>query len=256
MPFPSHSCFSRILLSCCVVIFVLAGPANARAALRLGFEIGSAFPSIADIRVPGAGGTFFSFEDDFYAGMSPFFRLQAVWEITRQHAFFGIIAPLRLSAIGPAPKALDFDGAVFAEGAPLWLDYKLDTYRLGYLFTLIDVPAFMGKIGLSARFRNSAIKLNGSGGKAEYTADDLLPELCLSLNYFTGGGFTLIFEGEAMRIKKGYACELFIGGAFDLIGTRYSFRAGWRAMLDKTDSDKHYAQTWANQIVLGAGMRL
>lgn len=246
---------SRALLPC--TLFVLLASSPLQAALSLGFETGSAFPGRADLRAPGTSGSFFSFEDDFYAGSSPFLRLQLNWEITRNHTFFGNFAPLRLAAMGPAPSDIEFDDQIFLKNEPLRLGYKLDTWRIGYLFTIIDVPAFMCKIGISTRFRNGSVKIDGPGKKAEYTDSNIIfPGLCLSLSYFTGRGFTLLFEGDALGIKRGYAYDFFAGGAYDLLGSRYSFRAGWRVMLEKTDSDLIYAKTRVNQFVIGTSVRM
>jgi hypothetical protein len=246
-----------LFAACSALLLCAAVPAPLQAALNLGFEIGSAFTGRADLRAPGTSGTPFSFDDDFHSGASPFFRLQLNWEITRNHTFFGSFAPLRLAAAGPAPKVLEFGDQTFPAGEPLRLDYKLDTWRLGYLFTLIDVPAFIGKIGFFSRFRSGSVKIKGIVEEEKYPDSNIMfPGHCLSLNYFTGGGLTLFFEGDALGIKRGYACEFFAGSAYDLLGSRYSFRAGWRVMLEKTDSDLIYAKTRVNQFVIGTSVRM
>jgi len=224
-------------------------------ALRFDAELGAAFAGDLRVRAPKLGGTPFSLQDDFYAGLAPFFRLQASWEITRRHTVFALAAPLRLSASGLAPNSITLSDHTFAQGEPLWANYRADTYRLGYLFTLIDAPAFLFKIGLSSRFRSGAVKLNGVEAKKVDNADIRLPGLSLALNYFIGDGYALLFEGDALVFKGGCACDLFAGVLYDIDG-RYSLRAGWRIMLESKDTAAIYAKSRINHFTLGGGIRL
>lgn len=233
------------------------------AALELGVDFGGAFPGDAIIRAPKTGGTPFSVSDDFHASLSPFVRFQAEWTIARRHTFFGAASPIRLSAYGPAPEPIIFTNApggphtAFAQNEPISISYRMDTYRLGYQFTLIDIPQFRFKFGLAARFRSGAIKLTGIGREAECANSDiaLLLDLRYSMDFFTGSGWTLFLDGDSLIFKDGYGHDLFAGVRHDLIG-RYFLRWGWRFMLEKKDTAALVAKARIHLITLGIGMRI
>jgi len=221
-------------------------------------DIGGAFPGDAAIRAPKTGGTPFSVSDDFHPDLSPFIRFQADWTIARRHTFFGAAAPLRLSAYGPAPAPIIFTNApAFAQDEPISVSYRMDTYRLGYQFTLIDIPQFRFKFGLSARFRSGAIKLRGISRETECANSDiaLFLDLRYSMDFFTGNGWTLFLDGDSLIFRNGYGHDLFAGVRHDLLG-RYFLRWGWRAMFEKKDTDALFVKARAHLITLGIGMRI
>lgn len=224
-------------------------------------DFGGAFPGSAGTRAPAVGGTPFSISGDFHADFSPFVRFQADWAVARKHSFSGTAAPLRIHSIGAAPGPLIFTNTpgthtpAFAPGEPVTINYRMDTYRLGYQYTLIDVPEFRLKIGLSARFRSGAIKLRGIRNEAECPNSDIFPSLHYSMDFFTGSGWTLLLDGDSLIFKDGYGHDLFAGIRHDLIG-RYFLRWGWRMMLEKKDTGELYAKAWINLVTLGVGIRL
>jgi hypothetical protein len=243
--------------------FIVFSTGSLRAGFIIEAEIGNAFLGYDDVCAPRESGTAFSLQNDFHQNISPFIRLHIAWEVTKRHTFFGQAAPLRLDAFGAAPRPFsllpppeDTPGITFAQGEPVWIDMKMDTYRLGYLFTLVDIPKFIFKLGLSSRFRSGSIKARGVGKTMEVDNSNILPELCFSLNYFVGGGLGLFFESASCALlTSGYTHDLFAGIQYDING-RYFFRAGYRALFEKSEREALSAKTFVNLITLGAGFRL
>jgi len=233
------------------------------AAFEVNMDFGGAFPGDIALRAPKTGGTPLSFSDNLHASLSLFIRFQAEWAITRKHAIFGAAAPLRLGAYGPAPGPIIFTNAsgahtpAFAENEPITANYRMDTYRLGYRYTLIDMPQFRFKLGLSARFRSGAIKLRGLGHEAACPNSDIALFLGLhySMDFFTGSGWTLLLDGDSLFFRDGYGHDIFAGVRHDLVG-RFFVRWGWRAMFEKKDTDALFTKARIHLITLGAGVRL
>jgi hypothetical protein len=245
--------FLPVLLLALFISLALPGQGAARMVFE--FETGSAFTSYNDVRIPGNSGTLFSIQDDLNPNASLFFRLRATWEINSDHALSVLIAPLRFDASGIAPKAIDFYGTTFPMGDMLDAKYRFDSYRLTYRYTLVDQPSFQVKLGLTAKIRDAAITIKGSTDEVERANTGFVPLINFSLQWFLGGGISLLLDGDALAAPQGRAEDILLGVQYDLDG-KYYFRAGWRVVEGGSDGDNVYNFTWVNYISLAAGIRL
>lgn len=238
-----------------ILLLNLAFPGTGSAGMVFEFETGSAFTSYNDVRIPGDSGTLFSIQDDLNPNASLYFRLRATWEIDRDHAVSVLIAPLRLDASGITPKAITFYGKTFAAGEMLEANYRFDSYRLTYRYTLVDEPTFQFKLGLTAKIRDAAISIRGESAESERVNTGFVPLVNFSLQWFMGGGISLLLDGDALAAPQGRAEDILLGVQYDLDG-KYFFRAGWRVVEGGADNEKVYNFTWVNYISLAAGIRL
>lgn len=238
-----------------ILLLNLAFPGNGSAAMLFEVETGSAFTSYNDVRIPGDSGTLFSIQDDLNPNASLFFRLRATWEINKDHALSVLVAPLRFDASGIAPKAITFYGKTFAAGEMLEAKYRFDSYRLTYRYTFVDEPTFQFKLGLTAKIRDASISVRGETAVSERVNTGFVPLVNFSLQWFLGGGISLLLDGDALAAPQGRAEDILLGIQYDLDG-KYFFRGGWRVVEGGADNEKVYNFTWVNYISLAAGIRL
>jgi len=238
-----------------ILLLNLAFPAKSSAGMVFEFETGSAFTSYNDVRIPGDTGTLFSIQDDLNPNASFYFRLRATWEINKDHALSVLIAPLRFDASGIAPKAIQFYEKTFSAGEMLEAKYRFDSYRLTYRYTLVDDPTFQFKLGLTAKIRDAAISVRGETAESERVNTGFVPLINFSLQWFLGGGLSLLLDGDALAAPQGRAEDILLGIQYDLDG-KYFFRGGWRVVEGGADNDKVYNFTWVNYLSLAAGIRL
>ena len=242
----------KALLATFVLVTTLALPATA--AWLIEAETGSAFSSYNDVAIPGDSGTRFSIQD-LDNNSSLFLRLKTTWEINRDHALSFTFAPLRLDATGLAPKVIDFFGHTFAAGDPLQADYRFDTYRLTWRYTLVDNPEFIAKLGLTGLIRDAAIRLHTATDSSERKNTGFVPLVSFSLQWFVGDGLSLLIDGDALAAPQGRAEDILLALQYNLEG-KYFFRAGWRFIEGGSDNDSVYTFAWINMITFGAGLRL
>ena len=96
------------------------------------FEVGAAWASRNDVRIPGSGGTDLSLVDELHTPVTPVFRVRVGYRFRDRHYITGLYAPLQVNSTGSVPRDVDFAGATYPAGTPLLAVYRFDSYRLTY----------------------------------------------------------------------------------------------------------------------------
>ena len=104
----------------------------------IGLELGPAWFSRNDVRIPGDDGTKFDMLDLTGKGPDFFFRLDGYWEINEKHGLRLVLAPLEVSGNGNLDRDTEFAGTLFPAGRTKGT-YNFSTYRLTYRYTLRNV---------------------------------------------------------------------------------------------------------------------
>ena len=242
----------RTLLAALLPVAFLTLPLPA--AWILEAESGGAFSSYNDVRIPGDTGTLFSIQD-LGNNLSLFLRLRATWEINGDHSLALTAAPLRLDASGFLDQAVNFAGKTFAQGDLVDADYRFDTYRFTWRYTLLDKPDWIVKIGLTGLLRDAAISLRSGTTFAESKNTGFVPLISFRVQWFVGDGFSLLLDGDALAAPQGRAEDVLLALQYS-IGGRYLFHAGWRFIEGGADNDKVYTFAMIHMLSLGVGLRL
>lgn len=98
------------------------------------FELGSTVQTRNDQRIPGKGGTDFSFTE-FGKGPFPSYRIYLGnrWE---RHELRALYAPFSIRESGRLKETTVFDDSVFQEGVETEGYYQFNSYRLTYSYGL------------------------------------------------------------------------------------------------------------------------
>ncbi len=223
--------------------------------LGVEIETGVAWSGYNDIKIPGKGGTEFSFSEELSTDLSTPSRLRFMFKIGEKSSLIFLYAPLELKASGHLNKDLFFFEETFPAGTELEGTYKFNSYRITYVYDWKFGPKYSVSIGFTAKVRDAAIKIESKDGilKSEKTNVGFVPILYFKYEYFFNENFGFLLEGDALAAPQGRAEDIFIGGTLRDLGYRTPIRLklGYRILEGGADNEEVYNFTLINFIVLG-----
>lgn len=104
-----------------------------------------------------------------------FLRVQADFDIWRQHIITFVYQPLDLVSTANAPRDLRIDGLVFPEGTPMTFHYGFPFYRLGWAFDVLSERDHELAFGLGLQIRNATIDFQSADGTLSRSRTDVGP---------------------------------------------------------------------------------
>ena len=206
-----------ILVTSCFILCSTARAEDSFRHFRFEAELGPAWQSRNDVRIPGSTGTNFSLSD-FSSG--PFFayRLMGWWRFNENHAVRALFAPFEISVDGTPTSDISFDGRLFAAGAPLHGTYKFNSYRLAYLYTFSPVGSWRFNLGFSAKIRDARITLKSNSVSESYTNIGFVPLLLGRAEYHFTPRLWTFLDFEALAVPQGRAEDVTIQIRYRAIG--------------------------------------
>lgn len=233
----------------CLLLLLLA-PTLAWSAdfprFRFEAEVGPAWQSRNDLRIPGDTGSTLALTD-FSTG--PFFayRFYLSYRIAERHTLRALVAPFNVDLRGTSDAAVSFNGVTFAPGA-LDASYKFNSYRLAYFYTFPDVARWDFGIGFSAKIRDARVTIADSTQSTSYTNIGFVPLLVARIGYHFSDRLRAIVDFEGLAAPQ--------GRAFD-VATRLHYKlpkgfevgVGYRMVEGGVDNDKVYNFTWLHYAV-------
>lgn len=234
--------------------FILAGlllafPEVAPAQWFVDGETGAGWSIYNDVRVPGDTGTEFSLTEDLESDPSLYFRLRFGRTFGR-HSVSALAAPLWLEANGSCDEDILFEGTVFPAGTDLQADYRFDSYRLTYRYTVVDREDLDIAVGASAKLRVASIEVEGGGMTALTKNTGAVPLISFGLDWNASDPLHVILDGDALVGPVGRAEDVFLGlgWAFDPTGR---LTLGWRILEGGADVEESYNFTMVDFASLG-----
>ncbi|MBD3237631.1 MAG: hypothetical protein GF330_13075 [Candidatus Eisenbacteria bacterium] len=233
-----------------IAVALLAGGSPAEAEWAIDLEGGFAFSGYNDIRIPGDGGTEFSFSEELSTESAPYARLRVGRRWDDRHDLRLLAAPLRLSAEGTLDRDLDFAGARFAAGEALEGTYRFDSYRVTYRYLFSISRRIDAAIGLTAKIRDAEIRVASDERTASKANTGFVPLIAFAFDWALSDGVHLRVEGDALVGPQGRAEDLFIGLTHPLSG-HMLLRGGYRLLEGGADVDEVYNFTLIHYAALG-----
>ena len=240
----------RALLVLCLLL--LPG-APARAQLRLDLEAGAAFNGYNDVRIPRGTGTPISLSEELSSDPAGFFRLRVEYAWSGATRLSLLAAPLRILASGSVPRAVSFDGVTFPARAPLRSRYRFDSYRLTYRFDFRRQGALQAGIGVTAKIRDAAIRLESDGLRAEKSNTGVVPLVNFRLLWRPAARFGMLLEGDALAAPQGRAEDVLAALQVEA-GPRLALRLGYRVLEGGADVDEVYNFTLVHYASAGVAL--
>jgi hypothetical protein len=230
----------RRLLPAAFLAAPLAGlsiPAAAqdRTTWRLDLEAGVTFPTRNDVRIPGRTGTPFDMNRLQGEPASPFFRATVEADPWQRHGFRFAYQYLRNEGSGALPTATTFTTGVFAPGVRTTGNYRFDTWRFTYRYTLVQQENFRLRIGVTGLIRDAEIRLT-QGGLVRRDSDvGIVPLLHASFDWRIAPRVTLMGEIDALGASQGRAIDIGLRVAYDL-DRNWQVTGGWRFLDGGVDN--------------------
>jgi hypothetical protein len=243
-----------------ILLGLLAAPAVRPAAAsetrwHLDLEGGAVFSGYNDVRIPGDTGTLLSFTDDLETDTEPFGRLRAGCRVGDRTVLELLVAPLRLAVEGSVDRPVRFVDVEFPAGVPLSGTYRFDSYRLTYRRDLVKGEKFRFGLGLTAKVRDAAIRLEGGGLSDEKKNTGFVPLINFKMSYALGSSIGMLLEGDALAAPQGRAEDVLAALTYEL-GPEVGIKAGYRLLEGGADNDEVYSFALFHYVVAGVTVRL
>lgn len=222
-----------------VALFTLAAAGPSFGQWFADFENGAALPGYNDVQVPRDTGTRFSLSEDLSAKGAYYFRVRVGVQWKDRHTISVFAAPFRVRASGSVGRDLVFFEETFAAGTPLAGVYKFNSYRLTYRFDIVRKGAWRVGVGLTAKIRDAAIKIEGGGLSSNKTNVGFVPLLNFRVLWQFHERWGLLLEGDAAAAKQGRAEDVTLALQYRL-NERIALRAGYRILEGGADVEEVY----------------
>lgn len=226
-----------------------SGAANAQ--WRVDIEAGAVWADHNDVQVPNDElGDRFDITE-FGSGPYPTARFALAWRPWQRHEFQLVLAPLAYSEKGSFDRDVRFAGASYQAGEAVDIDYQFNSYRLRYLYTLVDNERWFFELGGTLFIRDAKIELSQNGTSSKDSDIGFVPLLALKTRYTFTPEWSLVLDTDLAAAPQGRAIDL-------ALSLRRQFTNGWelgagyRTIEGGADNDSVYTFAWFNAAVLQA----
>jgi hypothetical protein len=220
---------------------------GAQNGLKLTFESGALWQHRNDIKRPLATGTLLSF-DPYNEGPFIHYRFEAAYQTKSPHGWRLLIAPLSLEVTGNEKRAVTFNGVTFAPNSPLTVNYKFNSYRLGYTYRLFQGSNGNFKLGLTGKIRDAEIKLSQSSLSSSYDNVGFVPLFYYEFTWGFSKSFALFSNADFAYAPQGRAIDI----TFKLqskLSKGSTLGLGIRSLEGGADNEKLVSFSFINYLV-------
>lgn len=235
-----------------LIAAALAAPARAER-FRFELEGGAAWQLRNDFAVPGDTGTRLSIDE---ANDGPFLAVRGTlwYDLGPRSSLRLLAAPLRASATVASDAPVDFNGATFAAGTPIDVDYVFDSYRLSWVYRFRSSGPVSFRAGVTAKIRDAKIELTQPGLSSAKTNTGFVPLLYGGVRWQMTDTLALDLEADALGASQGRAEDVALRLEAKVSPTVDLF-VGARTLEGGADNDEVYSFAWFAYAVGGVSIR-
>jgi hypothetical protein len=225
---------------------------SSHAQWRLDVEAGAFTVSRNEVQIPNDNeGDRFKItdlgDDAFASG-----RLSLAWRPVPKHEIQFVYVPLSYSEKGSFDEDIRFDGVTFAANDKLEARYKFDSYRLRYLYHLVDNEKWNLELGGTLFVRDASIKLSQNGINSKDSNVGLVPLFALKAAYSLSRDWSLVIDSDLAVAPQGRAIDFSLMAQRQL-GKNWQLAGGYRTIEGGADNDDVYNFAWFNGAVVRVG---
>lgn len=234
----------------------LAVPALAqeRTAWRLDLEAGATFQTKNDVRNPGDTGTRFNMNALQGEPTSPLFRASLAWDPWERHGFLLAYQYLRNEGSGTLPGVTSFANGSFAPGIRTTGNYRFDTWRATYRYTLVQSESFRLRVGITGLIRDAEIRMSQNGVTRSDSNIGFVPLLHASFDWRIAPRISLMGELDGLAAPQGGALDMGLRAGYDL-DANWQATLGWRMLTGGVDNSTTYNFARFQSVVAGLAYR-
>lgn len=219
---------------------------------RVDLEFGAAWANHNDVQIPNdEQGDRFDIAD-FGKGPYPVARASVSWRPWQRHAFQFVAAPLAYEEDGSFDDAVRFAGKTYQAGQRTEVEYQFNSYRLRYLYQLVDNTRWDLELGGTLFVRDARIALRQGDTRSSDSNVGLVPLFALRTRYHFSPHWALELDSDMAWAPQGRAIDLSL-----LLQRRFAsgwdIAAGYRTIEGGADNDSVYTFAWFNAAVLRVG---
>ncbi len=211
-------------------------------------ESGGLWQTRNDIKIPGDTGTLVSF-DEYDKGPFFHYRVEAHYQSDGPHGFRIIYAPLSLSVEGDESRAINFNEETFSANTPLTVDYKFNSYRIGYTYKLWGRRKSYFKLGITGKVRDAAVTFKQGSKSNTYDNIGFVPLLYYALKTNLTESWYLFSDADFAFSPQGRAADVTLK-LRRRVAPNASVGLGYRALEGGADNDKVLTFTFVQYAVL------
>ncbi|ASB49137.1 hypothetical protein [Alkalitalea saponilacus] len=236
-------CLSFILLFICSCTL-------AHGQMSLDVSGGLARQTYNKIQVPNKEGTAFDLYNNFNIETPVIsYNLKLGYCIKQKNHIFLLYAPLSINYTGIAPFDVKFLNSTYPEGQNVDTHYKQNSYRITFRRDFYSSERWIVGIGLTAKFRETEIRLANSMKTEKLEYFGFIPLWNLYTEYNINK-WALFFEGEGMASGSRRAFDLHLGGKIPL-NEHLRIKVEYRMVEGGTDVKSVYNLTMLHFANLG-----
>lgn len=229
-------------------------PAAAQTPWRLDLEAGASFTRMNEVRIPSRTGTEFDLNRLQGSPASPLLRVGVDWDPWQRHGFRLQYQYLRTEGTGTLPGPTAFAGQAYAPGVATTGNYRFDTWRATYRYTLVDTPDFRLRIGATLLLRDAEIRLRQGGVTSRDSDVGVVPLLHASFDWRFAPAWTLRGDVDALGASQGRAIDVGVRVAREL-APGWEGSLGWRMLDGGVDNSSVRNFARFHGVTLGAAYR-
>lgn len=244
--------YGKHLIATAIIACALLAPsAAADDRFALDLEAGSAWQLRNDFAVPGDSGTLVRLEDE---GPSFAGRATLSWKVNDRWSVRFLAAPLSTESDYVSPEPVRFQDVTFAAGAPIRVDYRFDSYRVGGVYRFPSSGPWSFRAGLTAKLRDAEISLQSGDVSATKSNTGVVPLVYGGVRYQASERVAVDLDVDGAAASQGRAIDAALRVEAKVAeGT--SLFLGGRVLDGGADNDEVYSFATSAYVIAGAQFR-
>jgi hypothetical protein len=231
---------------------------------RYEIETGLIVTGLNDIKVPGDSGDLISYKDDLKAETGFHFRFKLTQPLAEKHRLVFTYAPMKIKSSGQftansAGEFFTFGGMMIPSDLVSNLDfdgeYRLDSYRQGYIFDVANISGTTVSLGLAAEIRDEAVILKSGDYYGKRADNNIIALASLGLGRAINAKTSFLAEGDIMIDAQNPSMDLYLG-VTRLIKQESKVKAGYRMMQRSMDNSSFYNKAMFHFLTVGLDIDL
>lgn len=210
-------------------------------------ETGASWQSRNDVRIPNnSSGDRFDLSN-FDQGAFFHHRFESIVDVGQRHKIRFVYAPLSLSVGGRFDQSVNYDNVSFNATDNVTVDYQFNSYRLGYVYGLMDTQKQKINLGLTLKIREADIRVSQLNTSASFDDFGFVPLFYFSYFYQFSKNWSLFFDADFAAASQGRALDAALKFRREL-KENHLLGVGYRILEGGADNDEvltfslfHYA---------------
>jgi len=221
---------------------------------RVELESGLVYSGYNNVQIPRDTGTRFSLVDDLTTESEMFYRFRAFYAPNDRHSISLLIAPLTLHSGGSVSREILYEGTTFPANSALSATYTFNSYRLTYRYNVKRSSRLRIDLGLTAKIRDAAIRIESESLKAEKTNVGFVPLLSFRIDMLLSRRLVLLLDGDALAAPQGRAEDILFAMQYDM-SNHVSLYSGYRILEGGANVTEVYNFALLHYLAFGISIR-